>query len=100
MISRARGWTVFVERDTVAVWLAVRDSRVPWWAKMIAAGVAVYALRPIDLIPDFVPVLGHLDDAVIVPAGLLLAIRPIPGELMEEFRATAAARFGDAERSQ
>jgi uncharacterized membrane protein YkvA (DUF1232 family) len=72
---------------------------MPWYAKLVAAAVAAYALSPIDLIPDFVPVLGYLDDIVIVPAGILLTIRLIPSDLMDEFRAEAARRI-DRPRSQ
>ena len=78
----------------VAVWLAARDPRVPWYAKAVALAVAAYALSPIDLIPDFIPVLGYLDDLIIVPLGILLVIKLIPGELMAEFRAEAARREG------
>ncbi len=79
-------WARTVKRDVVALWLAVRDPRVPWYAKAVAAAVAVYALSPIDLIPDFVPVLGYLDDLVIVPLGVLLAVRLIPPPVMAELR--------------
>jgi uncharacterized membrane protein YkvA (DUF1232 family) len=74
-----------------ALYLAARDPRVPWAAKALAAGVAAYALSPIDLIPDMIPVLGQLDDLIIVPLGILLAIRLIPPQLMAEHRAAAAA---------
>jgi uncharacterized membrane protein YkvA (DUF1232 family) len=76
------------------LWIAARDPRVPWYAKALAGAVAAYALSPIDLIPDFVPVLGYLDDVVIVPAGILLTVRLIPDGLMDEFRAEAARREG------
>jgi uncharacterized membrane protein YkvA (DUF1232 family) len=83
-----------IKRDVVALWLAARDPRVPWYAKAMAGAVAAYALSPIDLIPDFIPVLGYLDDLVIVPAGILLAVRMIPAPLMTEFRAEASRREG------
>jgi uncharacterized membrane protein YkvA (DUF1232 family) len=89
-ISTLRLWAKTVERDVIAVWLAARDPRTPWYAKVVAAGVAAYALSPIDLIPDFVPVLGYLDDLIIVPLGILLVLKLIPGDLMTEFRAEAA----------
>jgi uncharacterized membrane protein YkvA (DUF1232 family) len=92
MLQRANRWARVIRRDVVAVWIAARDPRVPWYAKLLALAVAAYALSPIDLIPDFVPVLGYLDDAVIVPAGILLTVRLIPGNLMDEFRAKAADR--------
>ena len=77
-----------------ALHLACRDPRVPWYAKVLAGAVAAYALSPIDLIPDFIPVLGYLDDVIIVPAGILLTIRMMPAGLMDEFRAEAARREG------
>jgi uncharacterized membrane protein YkvA (DUF1232 family) len=85
-------WARTIRNDLVAVWIAARDPRVPWYAKALAASVAAYALSPIDLIPDFVPVLGYLDDVVIVPAGILMTVRLIPPGLMEEFRAEADRR--------
>ena len=72
-----------------ALYLAARDPRVPWYAKALAAAVAAYALSPIDLIPDFIPVLGWLDDLVIVPAGVLAVRALVPAQVMEECRARA-----------
>jgi uncharacterized membrane protein YkvA (DUF1232 family) len=77
-------------RDRAA--LAARDPRVPWPAKAVAACVAAYALNPIDLIPDFVPVLGYLDGLVVVPLGILLAVKLVPPDLMAEFREEARRR--------
>jgi uncharacterized membrane protein YkvA (DUF1232 family) len=91
-VQRAKQWARTIKRDAAAVSIAARDPRVPWCAKVVAAAVAAYALSPIDLIPDFVPVLGYLDDVVIVPAGILLTVRLIPDGLMDEFRAEAARR--------
>lgn len=85
-----REWARFLKRDIVALWLAARDPRVPWYAKAMAGAVAAYALSPIDLIPDFIPVLGYLDDLLIVPAGIWLAVRMIGPKLMTEFRARAS----------
>jgi uncharacterized membrane protein YkvA (DUF1232 family) len=92
MLSRLKHWARAIKRDVLALWLAARDPRVPWYAKAVAGLVAAYALSPIDLIPDFVPVLGYLDDVVLVPLGILLAVRLIPDELMREFRAKASTR--------
>ena len=78
-----------LKRDVVALWLAARDPRVPWAAKLVAASVAAYALSPIDLIPDFIPVLGYLDDLLLVSAGIWLAARLIPGPLLAELRLRA-----------
>jgi uncharacterized membrane protein YkvA (DUF1232 family) len=65
-----------LKQDVVAIALATRDPRVPWYAKALGACIIAYALSPIDLIPDFVPVVGYLDDLVLVPLGLLLMLRP------------------------
>src|SRR3989440_3485546 len=89
MLKRWKRWARSIKRNADALYLTARDRRVPWYAKAVAAAVAAYALSPIDLIPDFVPVLGYLDDLVIVPLGLLLVIRLIPAPLMAEFRARA-----------
>ena len=89
MLARARQWARSVKRDTYALYLACRDPRVPWYAKLLAACVVAYAFSPIDLIPDFIPVLGYLDDVVIVPLGILLALRLIPPDVMAECRARA-----------
>jgi uncharacterized membrane protein YkvA (DUF1232 family) len=78
-----------LRRDAHMLWLAARDTRTPLPAKLVAGFVAAYALSPIDLIPDFVPVLGLLDEMVIVPIGLAIALRLVPNELMAEFRAKA-----------
>ena len=94
MLQRATAWAREIRRDVVAIWIASRDPRVPWYVKLLAAVVAAYALSPIDLIPYFVPVLGYLDDIVIVPAGILLIVRLMPDDLMAEFRAEAARREG------
>ena len=80
-----------LKRDVTAVWIAARDPRTPLAAKLVAGLVAAYALSPIDLIPDAIPVLGLLDDLLIVPLGLALAVRLIPRDLMAECRARADA---------
>ncbi|RWO62937.1 YkvA family protein [Mesorhizobium sp.] len=90
-LEAAKRWARDIKLDVVALWLAARDPRVPWFAKFVAGIVAAYALSPIDLIPDFIPVLGYIDDLIIVPLGVVLAIRLVPPSLMAEFRARAAA---------
>jgi uncharacterized membrane protein YkvA (DUF1232 family) len=92
LINSAKQWAKTIKRDVVALWLAARDPRVPWYAKAVAGAVAAYALSPIDLIPDFIPVLGYLDDLIIVPLGIVLAVKLVPPELMAEFRAEAIRR--------
>ena len=91
-MASIRHWARMIKRDVVALWLAAGDSRVPLAAKLVAGAVAAYALSPIDLIPDFIPVLGAVDDLVIVPLGILLAIRLIPPYLMTELRDLALER--------
>ena len=89
MFARTRLWAAALRRDVAALILAVRDPRTPLTARVIAALVVAYALSPIDLIPDFVPVLGYLDDLIIVPLGLALVLRLVPAALMAEYRASA-----------
>lgn len=90
-VGRLRSWARSIKRDVHALYLSARDPRVPWYAKAIALAVAAYALSPIDLIPDFIPVLGYLDDLILVPLGILLAVRLIPVEVLAEHRAAATA---------
>ena len=99
MIDALKAWVRSIKRDIVALWLAARDPRVPWYAKVVAAAVAAYALSPIDLIPDFIPVVGYLDDLIIVPLGILLAVRLIPPDLMGELRLAAIARSRPTSRA-
>src|SRR3954469_400485 len=91
MNGKLKDWARALKHDVHAVYLASRDPRVPWYAKALAVAVAGYALSPIDLIPDFIPVLGYLDDVIIVPLGILLVVRLIPPEIMAEHRGLAAA---------
>jgi uncharacterized membrane protein YkvA (DUF1232 family) len=82
-------WARKLLRDVHAVYLAAYDPRVPWYAKILAATVAGYALSPIDLIPDFIPLLGYADDLIIVPLGIWLVVSLIPQEVMAEYRIKA-----------
>lgn len=90
MLQQLRQWARTLKRDITALYLAARDPHVPWYAKAVAACVAGYALSPIDLIPDFVPILGYLDDLILVPLGIMLAIRLIPAPVLSDLRRTAA----------
>lgn len=89
MLEKLKAWAKRIARDVAALGLAARDPRVPWYAKAAAGALVAYTLSPIDLIPDFIPLLGYLDELVIVPLGILLIVRLIPGDLMSEFRARA-----------
>ncbi|TXL72124.1 DUF1232 domain-containing protein [Vineibacter terrae] len=91
--SRIGEWARRLKRDTLMVWLAARDPRVPWYVKGLALCVAGYALSPIDLIPDFIPVLGLLDDLILIPLGIWLVVRLIPAPLALELRQRAAERL-------
>lgn len=90
MIDRLRGWARGVRRDTLALAYAVRDPRTPWAARILGAAIVAYAVSPIDLIPDFIPILGYLDDLLLLPLGLLLVRRLIPDEVLADARARAA----------
>src|SRR5512146_897709 len=83
--SRARA----LKTETHALYLAARDPRTPWYAKGLVLLIVAYALSPIDLIPDFVPVLGYLDDLIIIPGGIVLALKLIPPQVMEQARQQA-----------
>lgn len=89
-----KAWARTLRRDVHALYLAARDPRLPWYAKAVAALVAAYALSPIDLIPDFIPVLGYLDDVILVPLGILFAIRLMPPSILAEHRRAAARAQG------
>jgi len=81
-----------LKREAFAVYIAAKDPRTPWHAKAVAFITIAYAFSPIDLIPDFIPVLGYVDDLLIVPAGIALAIRLIPAEVLKEAREIAATK--------
>jgi uncharacterized membrane protein YkvA (DUF1232 family) len=95
LFRQLQHWARRLKRDTVALYLAARDPRVPWYAKVVAACVAAYALSPIDLIPDFIPVIGYLDDIILVPLGIALAIRLVPPAVLEEHRASASRQIDE-----
>ncbi len=86
-----RNWARAIKRDVHALYLASSDPRVPWYAKALAVVVAGYAISPIDLIPDFIPVLGYLDDVVLLPIGIYFVVKLIPPDIMAEHRSLAEA---------
>ncbi|MBD8554509.1 DUF1232 domain-containing protein [Rhizobium sp. CFBP 8762] len=92
MLKTLKRWAKTIKRDVIALWLAARDQRTSLAAKLVAGAVAAYALSPIDLIPDFIPALGLVDDMILVPLGILLAVRLIPAALIEELRRVATER--------
>ena len=82
-----KGWAKKLKRDVLTLWFALKHPHTPWYAKVLAAIVTAYALSPIDLIPDFIPVLGYLDDIIIVPLGVWLVLKITPLSVMTECRA-------------
>jgi uncharacterized membrane protein YkvA (DUF1232 family) len=84
-----RTWARSLRRDAHALWLAGRDPRTPWYAKALAVGVAAYAFSPIDLIPDIIPIVGYLDDLILVPIGIWVCLQLVPPEILAEHRAAA-----------
>ncbi len=92
MLERLKGWAQKLRRDAAALALAMRDPRVPWGIKALAALIVAYAFSPIDLIPDFIPVLGYLDELVLLPLAIAAVVSLIDSRVMAEMRAAAAAR--------
>ena len=95
MLNQLKTRAHALKREAYAISIAARDPRTAWYTKALIFLIVAYALSPIDLIPDFVPILGYLDDLIIVPSGIWLVIRLIPPEVLEEARATAATRGVD-----
>jgi uncharacterized membrane protein YkvA (DUF1232 family) len=94
-VARWREQAARLKREVYALYLACRDPRVPWYAKALAAAIVAYAFSPIDLIPDFIPVLGYLDDLVLVPLGVLAVRAMIPPHVMQECRDRAQTALAD-----
>jgi uncharacterized membrane protein YkvA (DUF1232 family) len=93
MLARLKIWASTIRRDVLALYLVGRDPRVPWYVKALAVATAAYALSPIDLIPDFIPVLGYLDDLVLLPLAILLVVRLVAPEVMADLRMQAERRL-------
>ncbi len=99
MLDRLKKWAGEIRLDILALYLAARDPRVPWYAKALAALIAAYALSPIDPIPDFIPVLGYLDELILLPLGIVVVVRLIPADVMEDLRRQAESRISGRPRS-
>ena len=99
MLARLRTWAAAIKRETLVVWFACRDPRTPWYAKGLAILVVAYALSPIDLIPDFIPVLGLLDELLLLPAALWLVLRLVPAPVLADARAKEVA-WSEARRQR
>ena len=87
--DKLRRWAQQVKSDVVALWFAVRHPAAPWYVRSLGAFVVAYALSPIDLIPDFIPVLGYLDDLLLLPGLIWLAVRLLPPQVLAECRSRA-----------
>lgn len=85
-IKKMKKWAKNLKKQLLVLYLAYRDERVPWYAKLFTMLVVAYAFSPIDLIPDFIPVLGYLDDLILVPLGVSLALKLIPKEVLQDCR--------------
>lgn len=97
MLDQLKARARALKQEAYAIYLAARDPRTPWYVKGLVFFVVAHTFSPIDLIPDFIPILGYLDDLIITPGGLWLAVRLIPPEVLAEARAVAATR--DVDRS-
>src|SRR5215208_3483021 len=95
MLEKLKARARALKTETYAIYLAARDPRTPWYVKALIFFVVAHTFSPIDLIPDFIPVLGYLDDLIITPGGIWLAVRLIPPEVMEEARTMAATHGVD-----
>lgn len=97
-MSKMQTWKQQVrklKKETYAIYLACKDSRVPWYARVFAGIIVAYAFSPIDFIPDFIPILGYLDDLLLVPLGIILVLKMIPPAVLEECRQKAEAAMGE-----
>jgi uncharacterized membrane protein YkvA (DUF1232 family) len=89
LVDASRAWARRIKRDAVTLWFAKSHPGTPWYAKALGVFVVGYALSPIDLIPDFIPVLGYLDDVILLPALIWLTVRAIPEDVLQECRVKA-----------
>ena len=90
-MGRLAHWARALKRESLALYYAARYARTPWYVKLIAGAIVAYALSPLDLIPDFIPVLGLLDELLLLPAGIWLALRLVPEPVLAESRMRADA---------
>ena len=88
-MQRLRLWAAALKREVMTLWFACRDPRTPWYARVLAMLIVAYALSPIDLIPDFIPVLGYLDELILLPVGIYLVLKLVPEEALADARARA-----------
>jgi uncharacterized membrane protein YkvA (DUF1232 family) len=99
VFAKLKARAAALKRDVYALYLAARDPRTPWYAKLFAGAVIAYALSPIDLIPDPIPVIGYLDDLILLPLGIYVAIKLIPAAIFAQCRAQAESRCDQLPRN-
>jgi uncharacterized membrane protein YkvA (DUF1232 family) len=92
-MSNLRAWAKALKRDIITLWFALKHPLTPWHARALAAVLTAYALSPIDLIPDFIPILGYLDDLIIVPVGVWLLLRMVPTQVLTDSKDQADEWF-------
>ena len=91
MLERLKTWAAALKRDALVLWFASRDARAPWYAKWLAVFIVAYALSPIDLIPDFIPIVGYVDEIILLPGAIWLVLKLMPSEVLLDARAHAQA---------
>ncbi len=91
MLERLKTWAAALKRDALVLWFASRDPRAPWYAKWLAVFIVAYALSPIDLIPDFIPIVGYLDEIILLPGAIWLVLKLLPPQVLVDARARAQA---------
>jgi uncharacterized membrane protein YkvA (DUF1232 family) len=88
-MQRLKIWAATLKHEVMTLWFACRDPRTPWYARVLTMLIVAYALSPIDLIPDFIPVLGYLDELILLPVGIYLVLKLVPEEALADARARA-----------
>jgi uncharacterized membrane protein YkvA (DUF1232 family) len=97
-MNRLKAWAQALKRDVMTLWFALKHPQTPWYARLFAAIVTAYALSPVDLIPDFIPILGYLDDLILVPVGVWVLLRMVPELVLADSRAQAQRWFLEQQR--
>lgn len=98
-MERLRTWARALKHDVMTLWFVLKHPDTPWYARALAAIITAYALSPIDLIPDFIPVLGYLDDLIIVPAGVWLLLRIVPAQVLTDSRSQSEQWFREQKKT-
>jgi len=97
-MNQLKAWAQALKRDVMTLWFALKHPQTPWYARVLAVVVTAYALSPVDLIPDFIPILGYLDDLILVPVGVWLLLKILPDQVLKDSRDQAQAWFSQSQR--